>query len=144
MVYNERNMRRLLLITLLVLVSISSVAAKDWRGILPLHSTREHVEALLGPPPPPPENRIYTLHKGRSIYYLDEGEVYIVFADEEFLVSNNCPSVVAGTVLSIRITPKVRWNAGYQFYNYEQQSNPFGFFQNFRANTGYTSVLWSF
>jgi hypothetical protein len=106
MVYNERTMRRLLLITLLVLVSISSVAAKDWRGILPLHSTREHVEALLGPPPPPPENRIYTLHKGRSIYYLDEGEVYIVFADEEFLVSNNCPSVVAGTVLSIRITPK--------------------------------------
>ena len=99
-------MRRLLPIILLVMVSTSSVAAKDWRGILPMHSTREDVEALLGPPPPPPEDRSYTLNKSRSIYYLDEGEVYIVFAGDEFLKQNNCNAVPLGTVLMIQVTPK--------------------------------------
>lgn len=99
-------MQNLLPIILLVLVSTSSVIAKDWRGILPLHSTRANVEKLLGPPPPPPEDRAYTLHKGRSIYYLEEGEVYILFAGNEFLQLPNCDSVAEGTVLSIRVTPK--------------------------------------
>lgn len=56
-------MRRLLLCASLVLLYTSSVAAKDWRGILPLHSTRADVEALLGPPP----DRFQTLNPGRSI-----------------------------------------------------------------------------
>jgi hypothetical protein len=46
--------------------------------------------------------------------------------------------------LSIRITQKVRWNFGWQYYNYSQQFNPFGFYQNFHANTGFSSILWSF
>ena len=46
--------------------------------------------------------------------------------------------------LSIRLTPKVRWNAGWQFYNYHEQFGLLGFYQNYHANTGYTSVLWSF
>jgi hypothetical protein len=91
---------------LLVMVYASSVAAKDWRGILPMHSTRADVEALLGPPPPPPADRSYALHPGRYIYYLDEGEVYIVFADAEFLKERNCSSVAPGTVLLIQVTPK--------------------------------------
>lgn len=99
-------MPSLLSILLLVLVSTSTVVAKDWRGILPLHSTRADVEKLLGPPPQPPEDRAYTLHKGRSIYYLEEGEVYILFAGNEFLQLPNCDSVPAGIVLSIRVTPK--------------------------------------
>lgn len=39
--------------------------AKDWRGIVPLHSTRADVENLLGEPPPPPKDgsRVYTLNK---------------------------------------------------------------------------------
>ena len=99
-------MRRLLLCALLVLLYASGVAAKDWRGILPMHSTRADVEALLGPPPPPPPDRSYTLHPGRYIYFLDEGEVYIVFADTEFLKGLDCPSTKAGTVLMIQVTPK--------------------------------------
>ena len=99
-------MWRLLPLILVVLVSTSSVAGKPWRGILPLHSTRAQVEALLGPPPPPPENRIYTLHEGRSIYYLDEGEVYIIFADKEFLKEHSCPTVPLGTVMRVDVTPK--------------------------------------
>ena len=46
--------------------------------------------------------------------------------------------------LSIRISPKMRWNAGYQFYNYNEQFQLFGQYQNFHANNGYTSVLWTF
>jgi hypothetical protein len=46
--------------------------------------------------------------------------------------------------ISIRITPKIRWNAGFQFYNYHEQFGLLGEFQNYHANTGYTSVLWSF
>lgn len=44
-------MRRLLPIVFLVLLASGSAGAKDWRGILPMHSTREDVIALLGPPP---------------------------------------------------------------------------------------------
>ena len=45
---------------------------------------------------------------------------------------------------SIRINPKLRWNAGYQFYGYGEQFHLLGYDQNFHAHTGYTSVLWSF
>lgn len=46
--------------------------------------------------------------------------------------------------LSIKITPKLRWNAAYQFYGYSEQFGVLGYYQNFHAHTGYTSVLWSF
>ena len=46
--------------------------------------------------------------------------------------------------LSIRISPKVRWNAGYQFYGYGELFHLLGYNQNYNANTGYTSLLWSF
>lgn len=97
-------MRKLILIISLVLIAASSVAAKEWRGILPMHSTRADVEALLGPPPPSPGH--YILHKGRSIYFLEEGEVYITFAEDMIPARVCLPAVPAGTVLSIRVTPK--------------------------------------
>jgi hypothetical protein len=43
--------------------------------------------------------------------------------------------------LSIHITSKIRWNAGYQYYGYRED---FSALQNYRAHTGYTSVSWSF
>jgi hypothetical protein len=46
--------------------------------------------------------------------------------------------------VSVKITPKVRWNAGWQLYNYHEDFALFGTYQNYHANTGYTSVLWSF
>ncbi len=42
---------------------------------------------------------------------------------------------------SVKITEKVRWNAGYQYYGYKEQ---FYNRENYRANTGFTSLLWSF
>ena len=43
--------------------------------------------------------------------------------------------------LSLRLRDKLRWNFGYQHYGY---SEDFFLSQNYRAHTGYTSVLWSF
>jgi hypothetical protein len=46
--------------------------------------------------------------------------------------------------VSVRITPKLRWNAGWQFYNYHEEFGILGSYQNFHAHTGYTSVTWAF
>ncbi len=46
--------------------------------------------------------------------------------------------------LSVRITPKIRWNAGWQFYDYSEDSHFFNSNQNYRAHVSFTSVLWSF
>jgi hypothetical protein len=46
--------------------------------------------------------------------------------------------------LSIRIGPKLRWNAGYQYYGYGETFGLLSYYQNFHAHTGYTSILWSF
>ena len=46
--------------------------------------------------------------------------------------------------LSIRLSEKFRWNAGYQFYNYHEDFGLLGHLQNYHANTGYTSIAWSF
>jgi hypothetical protein len=43
--------------------------------------------------------------------------------------------------LSIRITEKIRWNVGYQYYGYNEL---FLNGEDYRAHTGYTSLLWSF
>jgi hypothetical protein len=46
--------------------------------------------------------------------------------------------------LSVRITDKLRYNVGYQYYGYNEQFGLFSTYENFHANTGYTSLLWSF
>ena len=46
--------------------------------------------------------------------------------------------------VSVRLHAKLRWNAGWQFYRYHEEFGLLGAFQNYRAQTGYTSLLWSF
>ncbi len=43
--------------------------------------------------------------------------------------------------LTLRIRPGIAWNVGYQYYRYAES---FLSFQNYRAHTGYTSMVWSF
>jgi hypothetical protein len=43
--------------------------------------------------------------------------------------------------ISVRLHTKLRWNAGYQHYGYREE---FLARQNYRAHTGYVSLLWSF
>ena len=43
--------------------------------------------------------------------------------------------------VSVRLHERLRWNAGYQYYGYHQELFAG---QNYRAHTGYTSLLYSF
>jgi hypothetical protein len=46
--------------------------------------------------------------------------------------------------LTIPITKKIKWNAGYQYYGYREDFGLYSNYQNYHAHTGYTSVLWAF
>jgi hypothetical protein len=102
---------RIVVLAVLACGFAGEICAKDWRGLMPLRSTREDVEKLLGEPPPPPSDgtRVYTPNKGRSIYFVDEGEVYIVYAEDLIEGPRQCMHTVAeGTVLLIQVTPNTK------------------------------------
>ena len=46
--------------------------------------------------------------------------------------------------LSIKIAPKVQWNGGWEFFRYNQQFAYFGYRPYYRAQTGYTSLSFTF
>jgi hypothetical protein len=46
--------------------------------------------------------------------------------------------------VSIKLHEKLRFNMGYEYYGYKEDLGLFGINNNYRANTGYTSLLWSF
>jgi len=46
--------------------------------------------------------------------------------------------------VSLRLTPKLRWNAGWQFYRYREDFGVLAVKPDYRAHTGYASLLWSF
>ena len=46
--------------------------------------------------------------------------------------------------LSIQMTPKLQWNAGWEFYRYNQQFAFFGYQPYYRAQTAYSSLSFSF
>jgi len=92
-----RNFVRLILLIVSLMISAGSVAAKPWRGIVPLHSNCEDVKRLLG----------YSSCKADS-YDLDAESVFILFSEKQcdgYPIKWNVP---IGTVLSIDISPKVK------------------------------------
>lgn len=92
------NVRRLTIIAALVLVAAIDVAAKDWRGLLPMHSTRADVISLLGPASNPSTDRL--------LYSLDDAHVLFMFADKKYIASGDCEGVPEGTLLAISLRPK--------------------------------------
>ena len=83
-----------------IILSLSeSSNAREWRGIIPLHSTRADVTRLLGPSPV--ENNI------RAEYFLEKEDVYIVFSSDELYLkcTGGAPKDV---VLLIQVTPKTK------------------------------------
>ena len=44
----------------------------------------------------------------------------------------------------LRHTAKIRYNIGYQYYGYHEEFGILSVDQSYRAQTGYTSLLWSF
>lgn len=79
----------------LIVCSVTVVIAKDWRGIVPLHSTKDDVIRLLGQPT--------DISESRAKYHLKDEDVYIVFSSKE--LCNSVRKVNPGTVLMIEVTP---------------------------------------
>ena len=46
--------------------------------------------------------------------------------------------------LTIPVTAKIKWNAGFQYYGYREDFGLYSGLQNYHAATGYTSLLWAF
>lgn len=46
--------------------------------------------------------------------------------------------------LSVHLTPKLQWNAGWEFYRYNQEFSFFAYQPYYRAQTGYSSLSFSF
>jgi len=63
---------RMIALGFLLFATVVVSQAKDWRGIVPLHSTRTEVEKLLGPPKNP-SNQLAT-------YKTESGMVTVMYA----------------------------------------------------------------
>ena len=83
----------------LLLFNCSSAEAKSWRGIEPLHSTRNDVERLLG-------SQVVRCSRSSCIYELDEEIVFVLYASDsdcENKESTSAWKVPVGTVIEIGV-----------------------------------------
>jgi hypothetical protein len=87
-----------LALAFLILIFSSSSQAKEWRGIVPMHSTCEDVKRILG------------INKCQTYTYdLKEEKVFINFSESS--CESNPPgkwNVPIGTVMEITVYPKVK------------------------------------
>jgi hypothetical protein len=94
-----KTLFKLLFLAAIILCLSQSSNAKDWRGLIPLHSTRDDVIRLLGPSPGGNDIRV--------TYSLEKEDVHIVFSSDE--PYPRCSSgVPKEAVLLIQITPKTK------------------------------------
>lgn len=84
--------------------STGTISAKDWRGIIPLRSTRDDVVRLLG--------LSSDTNEIRSRYSLEKEDVYIVFSTKDDRYNECVKQLPAGTVMHIDITPKAEQQLG--------------------------------
>ena len=97
-------MHRFVLIISIVLIAATSVAAKDWRGIVPLKSTLADVQRQFGFPKAT-KNRL-VVNNGYWIYLFNHEEVHFEFAVDNFPGEKQCVMPVAkGTIIAIHILP---------------------------------------
>lgn len=83
----------------MVLLFASSVHAKEWRGIEPLHSTRADVERLLG-------SKAIRCGASSCIYDLGEETVFVLYSTEPTCKNDDATrawKVPAGTVIEIGV-----------------------------------------
>ncbi|MBX9600981.1 MAG: hypothetical protein K2X35_08255 [Bryobacteraceae bacterium] len=82
--------------------------------------------------------RVQDTGDGRGTPFRSIGSALPLFqAAQTFPLSFESPQAR----LSIRLHERLRVNAGYQYYRYTEE---FSANQNYRAHTGFTSLLWSF
>jgi hypothetical protein len=64
----------------------------------------------------------------------------LLYAVQTFPLSFQSPSAR----MSVLLKQKLRFNVGYQYYGYKEDFDLLSVNENFRANTGYASLLFSF
>jgi hypothetical protein len=98
------NPRLVLASTLIILLFAGCAKAKEWRGIVPLHSTRADVERLLGTP---------AIDRIEAIFYESaEESVSIHFSKGPCSVELSAWNVPRDTVISIWVKPKQLYFSG--------------------------------
>jgi hypothetical protein len=86
----------------ILLASSCPAVAKEWRGIVPLHSTRRDVERLLGPP---------RIDRTEVVFYtIGDEEIVITFSRGSCTANRGGWNAPHNTVLHISIEPKRRVN----------------------------------
>lgn len=91
---------KILICSMCVILSTVSLSfAKEWRGIVPLHSKRADVERVLGSPTKP----------HGSIYRTEYGNVFVWYSDEPCKKDvSELWNVPPDTVLSVTVYPKTK------------------------------------
>jgi hypothetical protein len=89
---------KLFLFPVLLFILPAIIEAKEWRGIVPMKSTREDVKRILG--------RSRDANHIRANYDLDEGQVYIVFSNGEDYSYDCVKKLPKDVVLLIQFQPK--------------------------------------
>ena len=84
-----------------ILLLAAPASAKEWRGIIPLHSAREDVHRILGKPESSSQNRLFDYYRSNdeehvSIMYATEPCLGLVYYWGNYSVSDN-------TVLTISV-----------------------------------------
>jgi hypothetical protein len=83
----------------LALIAAGNAEAKDWRGIVPLHSTRADVERILGPP---------TINQiDWAVYHGEKERVSIQYSKGPCTVEFSPWNVPSNVVIDIWVTPNV-------------------------------------
>jgi hypothetical protein len=104
-------MKVLTSIAAFVIIALTRVGGdqrKNWRGIVPLHSTRVDVERLLGQPPPPPADGswLYTPNPNIPLYFLADENVRIGYMTSELAARMRCSAIPVDTVIWIEVSLK--------------------------------------
>ena len=94
-----RILNRAIILSIIGLLAQSnSTQAKEWRGIVPLHSTRTDVERLLGPP---------TIDRSdTTIHELKTERVYFDYSKDSCALELDACKVPRDTVIRIVVEPK--------------------------------------
>lgn len=95
----DNLIRSFAIFSLLLLAGAQQAQAKEWRGITPLHSTREDVIRLLGEPE---ESSVI-----RAKYASETENIYIVFANDQTYFPECLKALPIDTVLLVKVTPKL-------------------------------------
>lgn len=91
--------KRIITCMCVMLIMVNLSLSKEWRGIVPLHSTRADVERVLGAPTEP----------HGSVYKTETENISIWYADEPCKkAGSKLWNVPRGTVLSVTVYPKTK------------------------------------